>query len=613
MSKNTETTLKKKETSPNVRATLLSIIGLGVVLRGVCLIESQKNPLLFNPVLDEAYYTGFGRAIASGFWLGEDRVFFMDPLYGYFVGAIFLLFGDSANMVRLLQVAIDVFNIYLVFAVAKKVADERTALFAAFFYASYKVAFFYTLLILKATLTVTFSLLFVLLAISVVEKKSATGWILLGVFTAVSVWLRGNLLLFAPLALFAYWLVEKPSIKTLAKNGAIYLATIAMVLSLGGLRNYYVAGEWVTLNSQAGRLFYISNNPENLTGRYSNPSFFRSGGVGGTEGAEREFHREAEKRVGHALTTKEVSSYWMGEGFSFMLNDPVAAIKLVFKKAWWSLGHFEIPINLSFSTATQFSAVLSFPLPTFALIIALGAPGLFFATRRRREALWLFVPVITMAATILIFYTSSRFRFPLVPFLSIGAGVSLALLYSWIREKKLAKAATLFGFSLLLLAVSLSISPPRSTGNEEFLLSKAYWKSGDHQRAYDISAQGIKKFPDQARFPLMLGILSISAGRYDDAIAWSLRSIEMNRHVADPHHNLGLAYLGKGEAAKAIEPLEKATKMSPPPLTWYALGKAYQETGRNDDAKTAYQKFLKRARPGDPMAVEVKRVLANLP
>ena len=290
--------------APNIRATLFSIIGLGVVLRGVCFIESQKNPLLFNPVLDEAYYTGFGRAFASGFWLGEDRVFFMDPLYGYFVGAIFLLFGDSANMVRLLQVAIDVFNIYLVFVVAKKVADERAALFAAFFYASYKVAFFYTLLILKATLTVTFSLLFVLLAISVVEKKRATGWIILGLFTAVSVWLRGNLLLFAPLALFAYWLVEKPSIKTLAKNGAIYLATIAMVLSLGGLRNYYVSGEWVTLNSQAGRLFYISNNPDNQTGRYSNPSFFRSGGVGGTEGAEREFHQEAEKRAGHVIDRK---------------------------------------------------------------------------------------------------------------------------------------------------------------------------------------------------------------------------------------------------------------------------------------------------------------------
>ena len=339
----------------------------------------------------------------------------MDPLYGYFVGAIFLLFGDSANMVRLLQVAIDVFNIYLVFAVGKKVADERSALFAAFFYASYKVAFFYTLLILKATFTVTFSLLFVLLVISVVEKKRATGWIILGVFTAISVWLRGNLLLFAPLALFAYWLVEKSSIKTLAKNGAIYLATIAMVLSLSGLRNYYVSGEWVTLNSQAGRLFYISNNPDNQTGRYSNPSFFRSGGVGGTEGAEREFHREAEKRAGRVLTAKEVSSYWMREGFSFMLNDPVAAMKLVFKKAWWSLGHFEIPINLSYYTATRFSTVLALPLPTFALVMALGVPGLFIAARRRREALWLFVPVITMVVTILIFYTSSRFRFPLVP------------------------------------------------------------------------------------------------------------------------------------------------------------------------------------------------------
>ena len=599
--------------APNVRATLFSIVGLGLVLRTACLIESQTNPLIFNPVLDEAYYIGFGRAVAAGFWLGEERVFFMDPLYGYFVGAIYFLFGESANAVRLLQVVIDTFNIFLVFIIGKKVADERSALFAAFIYATYKVAFFYTLLILKATLTVTFSLLFVLLAISVVEKKKITGWIILGVFTAISVWLRGNLLLFAPLTLLVYWQVKKPTVKTLAKNGAIYLATMALVLSLGGLRNYYVAGEWVTLNSQAGRLFYISNNAENLKGRYSNPSFFRSGGVGGTEGAEREFHAEAEKRVGRILTAKEVSSYWMGEGFSFLLNNPASALILVFNKVWWSLGDYEIPINLSYSTATKFSAVLAFPMPTFALVMALGVPGLFLATRKRRETLWLFVPLVTMAGTILIFYTSSRFRFPLVPFLSIGAGVSIALLYDWVKAKRLTKVAAISGFSLLLFIFSLSIAPPPKTGNEEFLLSKAYWKSADYNRAYEIAVEGTKNYPIQARFPLMLGILSISVNRYDDAIAWSQRAIEMTPHLADPHHNLGLAYIGKGEPAKAIESLEKAASMSPPLLTWYALGRAYQEAGRNDDAKSAYQKYLKLARPGDPLAIEVQRQMPNMP
>lgn len=598
--------------SPAIRSVLYGAVGAGLVLRVLCLLQSQKNPLLTSPVLDEAYYVAFGRAVASGFLLGENRVFFMDPLFGYITGFLFFLFGDSLNAIRIFHVAVDTANILLVYLVGAKVADQRVGLIGAIIYAGYKVSFFYTLLILKTTLTVTFSLIFVLFAIWVVSNKKIAGWAALGVYTAFAIWLRGNLILFAPMTLIVYWQVSRPDKKTLAKNSVIFCAALFLTLSVGAARNYYVAGEWVLQNSQAGRLLYSSNNSKNLTGLYNNPSFIKSGGVGGAEGAEREFHREAEKRTGRKMSAKEVSDYWMAEAWLFLATNKITAIKLLYEKVKWTIGAHEIPVNLSYYTATEFSSILRWPLPTFAFVFCLGAPGLVLAVKRRREALWLFVPVLTMMGTILIFYTSSRFRFPMVPFLCLGVGVTVTTLYSWISSEKRKSAISLAAGCITLLFLSLSVPSFTPSGNEEFLLAKSYWKKGDLTNAYALGNEGYAKYPKQARFSVIQGVLSLTIGQYDKAIIWSERAIALNPELSDPYHNLGLALLGKNNPEKAIVYLEKANTLAALPATLFALARAYEESGRINEARGALKMLLNKTYPADPLRVKAKAKLDSL-
>ncbi|MFH0844986.1 MAG: hypothetical protein V1930_05875, partial [Pseudomonadota bacterium] len=68
------------------RRAILTIFFLALTLRVLHFVLSSENPLLYQPVLDEAYYIDLGRSIAAGFWMGEERPFFMDPLYGYLLG-----------------------------------------------------------------------------------------------------------------------------------------------------------------------------------------------------------------------------------------------------------------------------------------------------------------------------------------------------------------------------------------------------------------------------------------------------------------------------------------------------------------------------------------------
>lgn len=578
-------------------------------MRLLHLAASADNPLLYSPALDEAYYIALGRSIASGRLLGEQGLFFMDPLYGYVLGGLFHVFGDNLTTVRLLQVVLDSINAVLVCALASRVWDRRAGLFAGFFYAAYKTSFFYTLLVLKTTLAITALLVFTIAIMGAGRKGGAVRWLGLGALVGFSTLLRGNFLLLAPLGILMYLVIEKPGAREFFKNTGSFALAIFLVLSAMAARNYAAAGDLVFLNTQSGRLLYASNNPENLTGRYNVPSFSRPN----PEDSERDFHAEAERRLGRSLSPGEVSSYWRGEALSFLIKNPGAAARLVFNKMKGTLGDYEIPNNHSFYLAARFSEVLRFPLPGFAFALALGAPGLFLAMRGRREALWLLAPIGATLITILVFYTSSRFRAPLAPFLLAGAGVSASALIGLARRKKAARAA---GFivvpAVCLFLLSLSIPAPPGSGNEEFLLAKAYWRQGRPGDTWDIAREAAEKYPAQARFHTLMGMAALSAGKLDEAEGAFSTAARMEPGGADAYHNMGLVHLSAGRPQKALEALRKAVEIDPRPESFFVMGRAAESMGNKEGAAVYYERALETLKPGDPLRDRVSERLAGL-
>lgn len=567
----------------------LLIFFLALLLRLVYLLQSLDNPLLYSNDLDEAYYIDLGHRIAAGFWAGENGPYFMDPLYGYFLALIFKLGGDNLTIVRILQILLDAGNTGLIFLIGERLWNRRAAAVAAGLYAAYAVAFYYSLLILKATLSVTGGLVFILLLLGAVKESRWAPWFRLGLFLGVLVFLHANWLLLAPLTIIFCLLLARPSWPVFFSRSLWLGAGLMLILSGGALRNYLVGGEWLFLNSQSGRLLYSSNNPENLTGAYGTPAFVRPR----PQESESDFHRRAETQLGRTLSVREVSAYWTGETWRYIRQQPGLFLTGLANKAKWSLANHEIPVNNSFAVNAAFAGLLHLPLPNFLLAAALGLPGLAIGWRRRRETLWLLLPILTCAITMLVFYSSSRFRLPAVPFLLIGAGIYVDVLLDWWREKgqvkKLAGAALA---SLLLGGLILSIAPPVKNGFEELLLARAYWAIHDQEQAVATARLGAARFPAKADFPLLLGIIALVTNDPPAAITANLAAIKADPNNATAHHHLGVAYLLTRQPLPARASIKRAMELADDPKFVYNLAETYDATKDTGEAVKYYRQFL---------------------
>ncbi|PKN29543.1 MAG: hypothetical protein CVU64_07620 [Deltaproteobacteria bacterium HGW-Deltaproteobacteria-21] len=570
---------------------------LALALRAGYYIRSGENPLLNFPVLDESYYIDLGHRIASGSWVGEDRVFFMDPLYGYLLGLVFAVFGHGLESVRILQIVLDSANAVMILFIGSRVWNLKAGIAAGLLYATYKVSFFYSLLILKTTCSIALLLLFVISLLHVVRAGRAAPWFFLGLLAALMVYLHANLLVLVPMTVLLYWFLEKPKISSLMVHGVCFLGAMAVIFSVGAYRNYRVSGEWVWLNTQSGRLLYSSNNPHNLTGRYNVPAFARPH----PEESERDFHKEAERRTGKPLGARAVSSYWTGQTWNFLKHHPQVIPTLLKNKVLGTVSDYEVPVNHSFDLSARIAGVDQWPLPTFAFILALGIPGLALGLLRRKEILWLIMPILAVLITVVLFYTSSRFRMPAVPFLIIGCGIGMDRFLHWIRRKEILKPLALLLTFFFLYTFSIHGPRPMSTGTEQFYLAKAYWSHGKYPEAKEQAWKGAEKFPDQARFPVLLGMIALSEERYEEAVLHNLSAHDIDPMNADALHNLGLSYLLTGRGEEAVTTIESAIALSPEEARYFfTLAKAKEAIGKKNEAASLYGEYLKRSKPSDP-------------
>jgi len=106
--------------------------------------------------------------------------------------------------------------------------------------------------------------------------------------------------------------------------------------------------------------------------------------------SEKDFHVEAERRLGRSLTQKEVSRYWTGETLRFLRQDPGSIPVLLSNKLKGTIGRCEIPTNHSYEVAARFSPLLGWPFPFFQLSLPWVYQGfsLGFANPERPLSSW---------------------------------------------------------------------------------------------------------------------------------------------------------------------------------------------------------------------------------
>lgn len=139
---------------------LLFLVALG--LRVTAVVELAALPTAGALVMDAERYDRLAAGILDRGWV-PDRAFDQAPGYPYFLAAVYTAAGRSPLAVRLLQAALDAVSVVLLAAVAARLFGGAAGLVTGVLAALYGPLVFHTALLLKPTLVVLLTAVFLAL------------------------------------------------------------------------------------------------------------------------------------------------------------------------------------------------------------------------------------------------------------------------------------------------------------------------------------------------------------------------------------------------------------------------------------------------------------------
>jgi tetratricopeptide (TPR) repeat protein len=542
------------------RIGLLGLLTFALAIRVALVLSLRGKPYSDVPVVDSAAYDSWAHDIATrSFW--GDRVFYQDPLYPYFLGVFYTVFGRDLLAVRLVQAAIGTAGLWMLFEAARRFLGYRTALVALAIGAFYKTFIFYDAALLKEFLG-AFFVEAALLFWSLDSKKWR--WLAFGAALGAGTLVRGNLLL-AALAAAGFLAVRKEW-----KPALLVLAGAFACILPATIRNLAVAGEFVLTTAQFGPNLYIGNNPENATGRYQPPSFLPAGAP---EFEESGFRAEAERRTGRPMKASEVDAYWRGRAVEHIGGNLGTFLAVTGKRLLMLLSGYEIPDNYNVYFMERFSWVLRLPLFTLGLLtLPLAAAGIYLSWAERGRFALLYVLLGAYAVSVVFFFVVARYRLPLVPILVLFAAhavVKASQMMKWRMRAVPRSAAGVF----LGAAVLVNLPLPQAVGGHRdfraahYNLGVYYLQAERHAEAADEFESAARLNPNYLRDPLFtetLADLSDRAGRRDRAFElYEMLATELEPRSAPAAYKAGQIYFREGMYERAVQRFAAALRRDP--------------------------------------------------
>ncbi len=540
------------------RTIFLLVAGLAITLRVAYALASRRSPFFDHLDLDSKFYDAWARRIAAGDWIG-DEVFFMGPLYPYFLAVIYKVAGTGLLAVKIVQSVIGGLTSGGVFLLGRAVFGRTAGLVAGLVAAFYVPFIFYDsaiLLPVLATFLNTFMLYFLVRGISGAGRRSLVA---AGLLAGVSAAGNASILAFAAVAAVFLLFAAGGRLAGRVRTCALFAAGVAAVVVPITVRNVVVGGDFVPVTSNAGLNLYIGNH-EASTGAYVKPE-------GLDVYADPEGATLAEAALGRDLKPSEVSRWWAGRAWRFISGDPKRFLANMLRKAFFFWSVYEVPQIEHLPFEKRYSALLRMPSPSFGLVCPLGVMGMILALRRKKAARLLFLYVLTYSATIISFFVVARYRLPMVPALMVfGAFAVTWLVRAGVRGdwRKAAPAAA--GTALLVVLVHVNfygVDPMSGFAQSYYRLGVIYGLKGRQEEALESYRKALELDPDIVPARVGVGILLSRAGRYPEAKAELLAAAELDSTYKKTFYNLGLVYSEEGKPDSAVAMMQRALELDP--------------------------------------------------
>jgi len=576
---------------------LLFVFGIALLVRLIHVWQLQASPFFSVLLGDSRAYDEWAQRIAAGDWLGRE-VFYQAPLYPYFLGALYAVFGRDLLLVRLVQAALGSAACVFLALAAARLFSARVGFVSGLILALYAPAIFFDALIQKSVLDVFLVCLALWIISGILDApKRSSLWLALGVTLGTLTLSRENALLLVVVMLA--WALSK---RVALPNVAAFAIGLGLVLMPVAARNQHASGGFVLTTSQFGPNFYMGNNP-NATGTYmalregrGDPRFERADAT-----------ELAEAALGRRLSATDVSDYWRDLAFGYIASDPIEWMQLTGRKLLLLVSATEMVDTESQASHAEWSPILRVAgyFGHFGVWLPLAVVGL-AATWSARSRLWLvYALAVGYAASVVMFFVVARYRYPLVPFVVLFAAAGICALPRYVGVRKSSSTAQrrdpLPHVAVVAIAVIMIVVVSRwpvlasdtMQAITETNLGATLQEQGRIDEAIVRYRRAIEIRPDYAPAHNNLGAGLRKQGRLDEAVASYRRALELFPEDAGTHYNVATALVEQRHSAEAVSHFEKAFgSIRPSAAAHNNFGVALVAAGRFDEAVGHFRKAL---------------------
>jgi tetratricopeptide (TPR) repeat protein len=556
---------------------VFGVLALALAVRIMHFSSALQSPLSYQPGPDEDYYLRFGEAVASGRGADGSEFTFMDPGYGYLLGAAFKLAGVNPLAVYLLQVLLDTATVYGILIIGRLLGRDRAGLYGALLYGLTATAVMFCTTLLKEVWVASYVTWWVVSALALLRSERPLGWAVFGVFCGIGIALRSTLLSFGLAALLLPGLrrwTDTAAVRAPAGwRSAALLVMLGMAVALTpwSLRNFRAFGSLSPLPHNGGIVLHQAYNPDNPESALWIPPF-----VNYLHPSEiwRGYAAEAERRTGRSLSPREADAYWRKEALDFMRGHLGQVLADAARKSVVFLADTEIPNNRSSAEERLFSPVLRWLPPPMAWLLAMGLAGLVWLGREDRRWPIVAAPVVISWLTVAAFWAEDRFRFHAVPVLALSSGIWIDGLLRSVPARGVhgpaidgvgRRQVAVFGLLAIAIgAASLVLGrqfPPPAIRWDHVVWG--YIKMGKVEEARNLAERISLEQPDNGPVWEAMGYLAAARQQYPDAVLHYQRAVALRPRSYLAHYNLAKALLALERRPEAVAEARMAESLHP--------------------------------------------------
>jgi 4-amino-4-deoxy-L-arabinose transferase-like glycosyltransferase len=403
----------------NVRKILFAILLLALIVRIGFIVTLDEKLVWYDAQNYHSIATNLaeGEGFQSSFNPYSTRSW--APLYPYFMGSLYWLFGSKILVVRLAQVLLGVLLCLVVFYITREILNDKIALLTGLIMAVhplfiYTSGVFYPVIIFSLLLA-----LVVLLLAKFMKKPTNKKWLIILISVG---FLLGLLMLTKPVIIFIFpfiplwFLIDKRvSFIQAVKYSFIIFFIAGLTIVPWTVRNYLEYDEFYFITAEGGHSFYGANVP------WFNMD--RSQGY--------EIPEDIKKKM-EGLSEQEKNEILEQEALNFIKKSPFQFISLYTKKFvnFWRFYPKTISQNKFTNNKNTIVSLLF-----YGFIIPLAFVGMIALVREWKQYYILYATIFSFDFGYSFFGTTLRYRLPVDPYIVIFSAVGIAVVLNFVYVK----------------------------------------------------------------------------------------------------------------------------------------------------------------------------------